>query len=200
MARIDYYFSTISTFTYLAGTRLEEIAARHGVEITYKPLDVSQLFGRTGGVPPKDRHPNRQAYRVQDMQRIAAMQDMPINPSPAHWPVNSAPSSFAIIAAQKAGGGDLGALVHGLCRSCWVEDRNIADDDVIADCLGAAGFDRRLATAGMLEGAETYSRNLDEAVAAGVFGAPFYITDDDQRFWGQDRLPHLDWHLGRRNA
>lgn len=200
MARIDYYFAPTSPFTYLAGTRLEEIAARHGAEIRYKPLDVIQLFGRTGGIPPKERHPNRQAYRLQDMQRTAAMQDMPINPAPAHWPTNPAPSSFAIIAAQMAGGGDLGALVHSLCRACWVEDRNVADDEVIADCLGAAGFDRGLATAGMLAGAEAFSRNLEEAVAAGVFGAPFYVTDDDQRFWGQDRLAHLDWHLGRRNA
>ncbi|WP_375263046.1 2-hydroxychromene-2-carboxylate isomerase [Palleronia sp.] len=200
MTRIDYYFSTISPFTYLAGTRLEEIAARHGAEIRYRPLDVVQLFGRTGGVPPKDRHPNRQDYRLQDMQRVATMQDMPINPSPMYWPTNSAPSSFAIIAAQKAGGGDLGALVHKLCRACWVEERNIAEDDVIAGCLDATGFDRALATAGMLAGAEEYARNLDEAVSAGVFGAPFYITDDDQRFWGQDRLPHLNWHLGRRSA
>ena len=200
MARIDYYFSPISPFTYLAGTRLEEIAGRHGVEIVYKPLDVIQLFGRTGGVPPKERHPNRQEYRLHDLERSAAMLDLPINLSPAYWPANPAPSSFAIIAAQKAGGGDLGALVHGLCRACWAEDRNIAEDDVIADCLDAAGFDRALATAGMLAGAEAYSRNLDEAVMAGVFGAPFYVTDDDQRFWGQDRLAHLDWRLGQRSA
>ena len=61
MARIDYYLATVSPYTYLAGTRLEEIAARHGAEIAYKPLDVVALFGRTGGTPPKDRHPNRQA-------------------------------------------------------------------------------------------------------------------------------------------
>ena len=200
MARIDYYFATPSPFTYLAGTRLEAIAAQHGAEISYKPLDLIQLFARTGGIPPKERHPNRQAYRLQDLERVAALQEMPINLSPAHWPTNPAPSSFAIIAAQKAGGGDLGALVHGLSRACWAEERNVAEDDVIADCLEAAGFDRGLATAGMLAGAETYSRNIEEAVAAGVFGAPFYVTDDDQRFWGQDRLAHLDWHLGRRNA
>ncbi|SFG41591.1 2-hydroxychromene-2-carboxylate isomerase [Palleronia marisminoris] len=200
MARIDYYFAPTSPFTYLAGTRLEGIAARHDAEIRYKPLDVIQLFARTGGVPPKDRHPNRQAYRLQDLARTAAMQDMPINLSPAHWPTNPAPSSFAIIAAQKAGGGDLGALVHGLCRACWAEEKNIAEDDVIADCLEVAGFDRGLANSGMLSGADTYARNLDEAVLAGAFGAPFYITEDDQRFWGQDRLAHLDWHLGNRNA
>ncbi len=63
MAHIDYYFATISPYTYLAGTRLEAIAARHGATITYKPLDVAALFGRTGGQAPKDRHESRRAYR-----------------------------------------------------------------------------------------------------------------------------------------
>ncbi len=30
MAHIDYYFGTPSSWAYLAGNRLEEIAARHG--------------------------------------------------------------------------------------------------------------------------------------------------------------------------
>ena len=49
MPHIDYFFSTISPFTYLAGNRLEEIAARHGATVTYKPLDIVALFPRTGG-------------------------------------------------------------------------------------------------------------------------------------------------------
>ncbi|QFU09628.1 2-hydroxychromene-2-carboxylate isomerase [Rhodobacteraceae bacterium THAF1] len=197
MAHIDYYFATVSPFTYLAGTRLETIAAKHGATITYKPLDVIQLFGRTGGVPPKDRHPNRQDYRLQELARIAAMEDLPINLKPAHWPTNPAPSSFAIIAAQKAGGGDIGALVHGLCRACWAEEKNIAEDDVIAEKLDAAGFDPSLASSAMLSAADDYARNLEDAVMNGAFGAPFYITDSDDRFWGQDRLDHLDWQLSR---
>jgi 2-hydroxychromene-2-carboxylate isomerase len=66
---------------------------------------------------------------------------------------------------------------------------------VIRDCLGKAGFDPDLADSGMLVGAETYAANQEEAVSRGVFGAPFYIADTDQRFWGQDRLNDLDLHL-----
>ena len=51
MAQIDYYFSTVSPFTYLAGNKLEEIAAKHGASITYKPYDIMAAFPRTGGVP-----------------------------------------------------------------------------------------------------------------------------------------------------
>ncbi len=195
MGRIAYYFAAISPYTYLAGTGLEEIAARHGAEIDYKPLDVLQLFSRTGGLPPGERHPSRQAYRLQDLERSAAIAGLPITLRPPHWPTNPAPSAFAIIAAQEAGGGDMGALVHGLCRACWAEGRDVAADDVIADCLQAAGFDPALAGSAMFTGAERYGRNLEDAVAAGAFGAPFYVTDDDQRFWGHDRLSHLDRHL-----
>jgi len=44
----------------------------------------------------------------------------------------------------------------------------------------------------LLQGADTYARNLEEAVEKGVFGAPFYILDDAHKFWGQDRLEDLD--------
>ena len=195
MAHIDYFFATVSPYTYLAGTRLEEIAAKHGLSINYKPLDVIALFSRTGGIPPKDRHPSRQEYRLQELRRQSAKTGLPINLKPAHWPTNPAPSSYAVIAAQSAGGGDLGALVHGLTRACWAEDRNIAEDDVIRECLSASGFDPSLADKGLLAGAETYAANLEEAVNRGAFGAPFYITDTDERFWGQDRLDDLDMHL-----
>ncbi len=195
MAHIDYYFSTISPYAYLAGGRLEEIAARHGAAITYKPLDIMALFARTGGTSPRDRHPSRQEYRAQDLVRQARMLDLDFNLAPAHWPTNMAPSSYAVIAAQNAGGGDVDALARALMRACWVEERDIAQDDVIKACLAGAGFDPSLADSGLLAGAETYGRNLEEAVAAGAFGSPFYVTDDDARFWGQDRLDYLDRHL-----
>lgn len=195
MAHIDYYFATVSPFTYLAGTRMEEVAARHGATITYKPLDVVALFGRTGGIKPADRHESRKAMRLQEMRRQSKKLGMKMNLHPAHWPTNPAPSSYAFIAAQKAGGGDLGALVHAITRRCWVEEKDIAEDAVIREALEEAGFDPGLADSGMLAGAEEYARNLEDAVAAGAFGAPFYIVDGTEHFWGQDRIDDLDLFL-----
>lgn len=195
MAHIDYYFSTISPFTYLAGGRLEEISGRYGAEITYKPLDIMQLFERTGGLPPAKRHPSRNAYRAQELPRWAEYLNMPINTKPAFFPVNTAPSSYAVIAAQQTGG-DVGELVQAFLRAVWVKERDISDDTVIRDILKTNGFDPDLADKGLLSGAETYARNLEDAVNHGVFGAPFYILrETGQRFWGQDRLDLLDRHL-----
>lgn len=196
MTQIDFYFSTLSPFTYLAGTRLEQIAGKHGATILYKPLDIMALFARTGGVPPKDRHPSRQEYRREDLIRQAARAGLALNVQPQFWPTNPAPSSYALIAAQTTGGGDLGVLQHAIGRACWAEEKNIADDAVIKSCLQSAGFDPALADSGLLAGADIYVQNLDEAVRTGVFGAPFYVTADGAKFWGQDRLDDLDWHLG----
>ncbi len=195
MTHIDYFFTTLSPYTYLAGGRLEAIAQKHGARVVYKPLDVIALFGRTGGIPPKERHPSRQEYRALDLARQSKKTGLKLNVKPAFWPTNAAPSAYAIISAQNAGGGNMGNLVHSLTAACWAEEKDIAQDDVIRGCLAGAGFDPGLADSGMLAGAETYAANQEEAVNRGVFGAPFYITDTDQRFWGQDRLSDLDMVL-----
>jgi 2-hydroxychromene-2-carboxylate isomerase len=59
MAHIEYFFATTSPFTYLAGTRMEEVAERHGVTITYRPLDIMALFDRTGGKRPRTNDTRR---------------------------------------------------------------------------------------------------------------------------------------------
>ena len=195
MPHIDYYLSTISPNVYNAGTRLEEIADRHGATITYKPVDIGGIFGQTGGTPLPQRHENRKVYRLQELERGAKLAGHPINTQPAFFPANGAPSAYAIIAAQEAGGGNLGQLCHDLAKACWAEEKDVSDDAVIGAALEANGFSSSLTMSGMLTGAETFTRNTEEAIKAGVFGVPFYITDTDERFWGQDRLEMLDMHL-----
>ena len=194
MAHIDVFFSTLSPFTYLAGLRLPDIAGRHGATVTYKPLDIMALFDRTGGIRPAARHPSRLAYRLQELRRQSARAGMPLNLKPMFWPTNPAPSSYAIIAAQ-ATGADVGPLAHAFGRAVWAENRNIAEDEAVREVLTAEGFDPAIADRGMMAAADTYTRNLEEAVERGVFGAPFYVVGDEL-FWGQDRLDDLDLHLG----
>ena len=192
MPHIDYYMSPTSPNVYNGGMRLEAIAKKHGATITYKPVDMAKIFAQTGGTPLPDRHENRKEYRLQELGRAAKLVGHKINLQPMFFPANAAPASYAIIAAQNAGGGDLGALCYALARACWAEEKDIAGDDVIKAALVEAGFDPGLTDSGLLSGAETFTRNTEEAVRAGVFGVPFYITDGDVRFWGQDRLEMLD--------
>lgn len=195
LAQIDYYLSMFSPWAYLAGDRLERIAAERGAVIRYRPLDAAQLFGRTGGKTLAERGEARQAYRLQELARWSEYLDMPMNLRPAFFPVNTAPSSYAVIAAQE-GGADVGALVRAFLRAVWTEDRDIADDAVIRDILATEGFDPAIADSGLFVGADIYGRNLDRAVEDGAFGVPFYVVrETGHRFWGQDRLDFLNRHL-----
>ena len=194
MARIDYYFSTLSPFTYLAGNRLEEIAQNRGVDIEYKPFDIMKVFKETGTPPPSERHASRKSYRLQELERVSKHENTPINLHPAHWPTNPVPSSCAIITAQIAGGGDLGGLVRSFLKACWADEKDISEDHIVRECLAANGFDEGLADKDMLSAVEIYEKNNNDAINGNVFGAPTYIVDHHV-FWGQDRLSYLDRHL-----
>ena len=190
MVQIDYFFATISPFCYLAGSRLEALAARQGATVRYVPINAPALFPRMGGQVLADRHESRKEYRLQELRRWAARLGVPLDLKPPYFPANPAPSSYAVIAAAKIGGGDLGGLVQAFPRAVWAEGRNIAEDEVVQQIVAAHGFDPKSVDRGMFAAADTYSSNLEEAVLRGVFGVPFYLVGDE-RFFGQDRLEDL---------
>ena len=194
MVQIDYFLALQSPFVYLAGRRPAEIAARHGAKLVYKPVDVSQMFPRMGGKIRAERHPSRNEYSTQDRARQAKKLGLKLDPQPMFGAANPAPAGYALIAAQAAGGGDLAGLVQSFGRALWAESRDISDDEVIRAALTANGFDPLVADRGLLMAADTYGANLEDAVARGVFGVPFFIVGE-ARFWGQDRLDDLDLHL-----
>ena len=194
MAHIDYFFFTLSPFTYLAGDGLEKIAEKHGATITYKPMALMKVFEATGGTPPAQRHVSRQVYRLQELSRVAKMNNMAINPQPEYFPTNPAPSSYALIAAQEAGGGNVGGYLRDILKAVWAEEKDVSQDDVVMAALEANGFDGSLANTGMMKGAEVFEKNTEEAIQRNVFGSPSYLVGD-QIFWGQDRLSYLDAYL-----
>lgn len=194
MAHIDYYMITLSPFCYLAGDELEQIAKKHGATIAYKPVNLLQIFAATGGIVPADRHPARQAYRMQELTRVAKAKGLPINLMPAFFPSNPVPSCYSVINAQNSGGGDVAGLCQSFLRACWAEEKDVAEDIVLRTCLTENGFDPDQVKSGLLSGAVTFERNTEEAIKKGVFGAPTYVVGD-QIFWGQDRLSYLDEYL-----
>jgi 2-hydroxychromene-2-carboxylate isomerase len=194
MARIDYYFSVLSPFTYLAGRKLEEIAGRYAIDIEYKPFDLMKVFKTQGTPALGERHESRRSYRLQELERISKHENMPINFHPAHWPTNPVPASCAIITAQMTGGGDIGGLVQGFLRATWAEEKDIAEDHIVRAQLEAHGFDSGLADKDMLSAVEIYEKNTNDALNSNVFGSPTYVLDH-HLYWGQDRLGFLEKHL-----
>ena len=157
MTQVECYFSVMSPYSYLAMPDLARIAA--GVGIRYMPLHFGALAQRMGSILMTEATGPRKRWYHQDLPRQAARRGLVLNIQPAFWPGNAAPASYAIIAAQDQGG-DVDGLVQTFCRALWAEDRDIADDHVVRECLAAHGFDADWADRRMFMAAERYAQNL----------------------------------------
>lgn len=191
--RIDYYVCLISPWTYLGDARLTEIASKHGAEINIKPMNLGRVFPDTGGLPLAKRAPARQAYRMQELKRWRAHLNLPLNLEPAFFPANEWPAAGMVIAAKRQGL-NCAPLVNGFLSAVWAEERNIAEPETMVAIASERGFDGQAllqaaeTDAGIKADWDTYS---DEALAAGVFGAPAYVIEDEV-LWGQDRLEFVE--------
>ncbi|HEY4073649.1 MAG TPA: 2-hydroxychromene-2-carboxylate isomerase [Herbaspirillum sp.] len=190
----EYYVSPHSPYVYLGHAHLVALAKKHDVKIALKPFDLNKVFGVSGGLPLAKRAPQRQAYRLQEMQRWAAFRQLPMNLHPTFFPVQSEAASKLIIATQLALGTDAAlALAGAVMRGVWAEERNIADPEILQTIAVELGHDGR----NLLKSSETasvqaeFDRFTDEAMAANVFGAPWYVVDGEP-YWGQDRLDFVE--------
>jgi carboxymethylenebutenolidase len=191
---IDYYFTLNSPWVYLAGDRLDRIAARRGASVAVKPVEIGAVFAGTGGLPLKQRSPARQAYRMQELRRWKAFTGRPIVIEPRFWPADVARASAAIAAVQAAGGDALG-LSRAFSTAIFEQERDLADPAVFEAITAPHG----LGAAALEAGAAAFAANTAAALARGVFGSPSYVVGGEV-FWGQDRLDMLDWYLGRLAA
>ncbi len=187
---VDYYISLRSPWVYLGSARLEEMAARHGATIAVKPVDFGKVFSRTGGLPLPKRAPERQAYRLVELQRWRAHLDIPLNLHPAHFAVDESLAARTVMAAEAS---KRVALAHAILRAVWTEERDISDPATLKAIAADCGLEAEalLARAEEAELQAAYEAQTEEAVARGVFGAPTYVYRDEL-FWGQDRLAFLD--------
>ena len=80
-------------------------------------------------------------------------------------------------------------------RAIWEREENLADPAVMASAAERAGLDAAALRAAGPSDAELdalLEQYTQEAVQAGVFGAPSYVLPSGEIFWGQDRLELLD--------
>ena len=184
---IPYYFSVISPWAYLGHAEFSRIATRHELAIDYRPVELGRLFPETGGLPLAKRHVSRQHYRMIELQRWRERRDIPLVLRPKHWPFNPSLADRLVIAAVLSGA-DVETYLPFVFRAAWAEQQDVADPAVLAAILDRSKLDPALLSAAdSAPVLAQYEKNLDDALAAGVFGSPTYGLDGEN-FWGQDRL------------
>jgi len=195
---ITYYFTPVSPWSYLGHERLLALAHRHEASIEPRLMDLGKVFPVSGGLPLPKRSPQRQAYRLVELARWRDALDVPLNPQPKFAASSGDLATRWILAALDEGSQPALALAGAIMRSRWAEDGDIADEGTLRALADDAGLDAATlaARAPAPEIAARYDRHTQQAIGAGVFGAPWYVCGGEP-FWGQDRLDFLDRKLAK---
>ena len=194
---IDYYVWLSSDWAYLGGVRFTQIAARHGLKIHHIPMRMQDVYAGSGGLLLAERSWQRQSYRIRELKRWSTRLGIKVNIEPRYFPADIDLASCMVIAAQRRGF-EVAGLVNAIMAAIWTEDRDPADPEVLKALARKFQYDG----ADLLEAAATqdiraeYHDNTQRALAAGVFGSPFYAYAGEL-FWGQDRLDMLEEHIVR---
>ena len=187
-APIDFYFDFISPYGYLAAARIEEIGAKYGRPVVWRPFLLGVTVLQVMGIKPLMETPLKSDYLVVDRPRMARLLGVPLT-VPDLDGVNGVAASRAFYWLAEGDETTAKALARRLLERLWVEGRDIADPGVVADEAAALGVSRETLgdalgdprVKGLLRSA------VDAAVGRKVFGSPFFIVDD-QPVWGVDRL------------
>ncbi|KAJ4341274.1 hypothetical protein N0V95_007280 [Ascochyta clinopodiicola] len=194
---VEYYFSFISSWSYIGSRRLRKLALKHNAQIIYKPIDLMHLFSVSGGVPVKDRAPQRQAYRLLEIERWTKKNGLPINKHPKFYPADPSLAHRVLLAAISELGHDADSIHDYVLRSqetVWVNEKDLADPDVVLENANASGLDGARLVEKAMQDKEVLEQEQAltfESVQRRWFGAPTYVYEGEP-FWGQDRLDMLE--------
>ncbi len=193
---IDYYLAPQSPWTYLGHERFVAMAHAAGAAVRVLPADYGAIFPVSGGLPLGKRAPQRQAYRLVELRRFSQALNLPMHLQPKYFPVSGDDAARLIIAADIADGAEAALRLTGaVLRACWVQERDIASAQTLAELLAEQGLAaERLEQSRQPAVLQRYAANTQQAIDAGVFGAPSYVIDGEI-FWGQDRLDFVERKL-----
>lgn len=191
---LEFYFDFSSPYGYLAAERIDELAAKYGRRVKWRPVLLGVIFKATGAAP-LTTVPLKGDYAKLDFVRSARFMGIPYNP-PSRFPLPTQMAARAYYWLHDRDCAMARAFAKAVYRAFFVEDRDVSDPEVVLAIAAAVGADRA-AVAEAVESLEIKERLKAEVAAAlekGVFGSPFILCDGEP-FMGADRLPQLEARL-----
>lgn len=197
---LTFYFDYSSPFAYLGAVQVEDVAARHGARLEWRPFLLGGLFRSIGtpDVPLFAMPPAKQRFMNDEMHRWAQRRQVPLR-FPSRFPLSTVTALRMTLQVPDPA---RGPLVRALFQAAWVEDRDIASPEALVAIATAAGFDGEALVRGASLGqvkAQLREANA-EAENVGVCGVPCFMVrtatnPSGSLFWGQDRLELVEHAL-----
>jgi len=187
--KLEFFYDCSSPWTYLAFTKIEEVAARHRAELIWRPILVGGVFNAVNPSVYESRERPVKAkarYYAKDLQDWAHLYGIKIG-QPTVFPVNSVKAMRGAFVAHEHG--RISPYSRRVFESYWGEDRDISKDDVLRDIVRAVGLDEKeyFAKIAAPEYKEKLKANTEELISRGGFGSPSIFVEGEM-FFGNDRL------------
>ena len=195
-APIVFHFDFSSPYGYIGSEKIEALASRHGRGVDWRPMLLGAVF-KVAGTAPLTSVPLKGDYSRRDIVRSARFHGVPLR-MPSKFPIATQAPARIVVWQRGRDAGTTPRLVKALYRAYFVDGRDISDPEVAADVAGETGVERAAARAAIDDPVvkDALKRDVDAAIAAGVFGSPYIIVDGEP-FWGVDRLDQIAAWLER---
>ena len=194
----EFLFDVGGPNSYLAHKILPKFCAEHSAEVIYSPILLGGVFKATGNRAPMIRYadaPAKLAYEQLEFTRFVEAHAIPFQMNP-HFPVNSLLVMRTLIGAQQTR--CFMPAVEAMMNGMWEKSLDLAQPEIIATALDAAGLDGRALIA-LADDAKVKAKlitNTEAAVARGAFGVPTFFVGDEM-FFGKERLGQVAGALAK---
>ena len=188
MPRVTFWYEFASTYSYLTAMRIEAVARATGVEVARQPFLLGPIFKAQGWTTsPFNIYPAKGRYMVRDVARIAQDRGLAFS-MPDPFPANSLRAARLALLGREDGW--VAAFSKAVYQAEFAQGADISSPAVLEAILAKLGLDASalLARSSAPERKAHLRAITAEAEQRGIFGAPSFVTEDGELFWGDDRL------------
>jgi 2-hydroxychromene-2-carboxylate isomerase len=188
MPEIEFWYEFASTYSYPAAMRIETLATAAGVAVRWRPFLLGPIFAAQGwSDSPFNLYPAKGRYMWRDIERICALEEIPLKLPPARFPQNGLKAARLALAGEADGWS--ANFSRAVYAANFAQQKDISDDAALGAILSGLHIDaeRAFAAANTAANKDRLRAQTEEARARGIFGAPSF-TAGDELFWGNDRL------------
>jgi 2-hydroxychromene-2-carboxylate isomerase len=191
-APIDFYFDFSSPYGFLAAQKIEALAQKHGRAVDWHPMLLGVVFKETGAAP-LTMVPLKGEYSRRDFDRSARFHGIAGFRMPSKFPIASQAPARIVLWAKTRDPALAVRVLKAMYRAFFIEGLDISDPGVAASVAAREGLDAAEARAAVDDPAikDALKREVEQAIARGVFGSPFVIVDGEP-FWGLDRFDQVE--------
>jgi len=197
--RLEFYFDCSSPWTYLAFTRVHDVAERTKADIIWKPILVGGVFNAVNKDVYERRanpDPRKSHYYVKDLDDWAHYVGISIG-QPSVFPVNSVRAMRGALVALEDG--KLEPWARAVFEAYWGDLQDISQPEILSSIATSLGYDAQEFLRRSEDQAikDRLRANTDELIARGGFGSPTMFVNGQDMYFGNDRLPLVEAALMR---